>query len=331
MASLFPLTPYPALRPTCWSIAYPALPYPPLRLKHIYDTAKSIQCQCTTLPFEVFNLSGVTVQLARVDCSVRNGQGVQLGRDIHFCKSHEGTVLVAIDTFQLVRGSESTNSYADDYREMRALKSLADELQISLLLVHHLRKQGDSDPLNKLSGTTGITGATDAIFVLDKSKRKSDGATLCCTGRDIEYREIELRFDKEECVWEMQCDSLDRPEMLLPESMQRLAEFTKAVGEFDGTNKDLTEWYNEFTSSDLSAKALKQQMNRYRFQLEDVGIFFESRRSNGQRFVKIWFSSVDKNESATVTQSDVSDATKGVCQTCDTCVPCVPAECMTVA
>ena len=28
----------------------------------------------------------------------------------------------------------------------------------------HLRKQGDSDPLNKLSGTTGISGAVDAVL-----------------------------------------------------------------------------------------------------------------------------------------------------------------------
>ena len=61
-------------------------------------------------------------------------------------------------------------------------------MKISLLLVHHLRKQGDSDPLNKLSGTTGISGAMDAVFILDVSKRHARGATLFCTGRDIESR-----------------------------------------------------------------------------------------------------------------------------------------------
>lgn len=60
---------------------------------------------------------------------------------------------------------------------------------------------GDGDPLNKISGTTGISGAMDAIFVLDKSKRNADTATLVCTGRDIEYREMEMKLSKENCVW----------------------------------------------------------------------------------------------------------------------------------
>ena len=85
-----------------------------------------------------------------------------------FVKEHPDTVLVAIDTFQIVRNGGVDTSYGNDYDEIRQMKQLADELNISLLLVHHLRKQGDSDPLNKLSGTTGIVGAVDSVFVLDK-------------------------------------------------------------------------------------------------------------------------------------------------------------------
>lgn len=47
------------------------------------------------------------------------------------------------------------------------LKRIADNHGITILLVHHLRKQGDRDPVNRLSGTTGISGAVDAVFVLD--------------------------------------------------------------------------------------------------------------------------------------------------------------------
>ena len=110
-----------------------------------------------------------------------------------FVKEHPDTVFVAIDTFQIVRNSGMDTSYGNDYEEIRLMKRLADELNISLLLVHHLRKQGDSDPLNKLSGTTGIVGAVDSVFVLDKSKRNENIATLICTGRDIEHRQLELR------------------------------------------------------------------------------------------------------------------------------------------
>lgn len=85
----------------------------------------------------------------------------------NFVKEHPDTVFVAVDTFQIVRNNSIDTSYANDYEEIRILKQLADELSICLLLVHHLRKQGDSDPFNKLTGTTGIVGAVDTAFVLD--------------------------------------------------------------------------------------------------------------------------------------------------------------------
>ena len=104
-----------------------------------------------------------------------------------FAGAHPDLTLVVIDTFQLIRRTDTEVSYANDYEEVRAVKRLADSLGIAILLVHHLRKMGDSDPLNKISGSTGISGATDAVFILDKSRRSADTATLCCTGRDIPY------------------------------------------------------------------------------------------------------------------------------------------------
>lgn len=139
----------------------------------------------------------------------------------NFCSEHKDTVLVAIDTFQMIRG-DSDVSYANDYGEVRQLKQLADELEISILLVHHLRKQKDDDPLNKLSGTTGLSGAVDAVFVLSKGKRSSTDAKLVCTGRDISYRELWLEFLEKECRWEVQKDSLEEPILLLPEEMVAL-------------------------------------------------------------------------------------------------------------
>ena len=117
-----------------------------------------------------------------------------------FLRSHPDTVLVVVDTFQMVRGNVNDPSYGSDYQDMQKLKRIADNHGITILLVHHLRKQGDRDPVNRLSGTTGISGAVDAVFVLDKKERAQNTALLVCTGRDIEYRELELRFSKGRCV-----------------------------------------------------------------------------------------------------------------------------------
>ena len=103
-----------------------------------------------------------------------------------FLAEHPDTVLVVIDTLQRVRNPmKDSNPYASDYRDLGVLKQLADHHGIALLLIHHLRKMNDDDPMNMISGTTGISGATDGNFVLRKDKRSTGTATLFCTGRDI--------------------------------------------------------------------------------------------------------------------------------------------------
>ncbi len=243
----------------------------------------------------------------------------------NFVSEHPDTVLVTIDTFQIIRANNTDTSYANDYDEVRQMKQLADELSISILLVHHLRKQGDSDPLNKISGTTGISGAMDAIFVLDKSKRNADMATLVCTGRDIEYREMEMRLSKENCTWNLISDSLENPQMILPDEMVLLVEFMKEQKTFSGTNGDFTESFNSYYGKKLSAKSLKQMMNRWRYSLEEYGVQFTSHRSNGQRLVDIFYSSASD-------ESAVSDGNVLGDESCVPSVPCDPvSECKAIS
>lgn len=236
-----------------------------------------------------------------------------------FVSEHPDTVLVAIDTFQIVRTGCIDTSYANDYGEVRQMKQFADELNISILLVHHLRKQGDSDPLNKLSGTTGISGAVDAVFVLDKSKRNAQGATLICTGRDIEYREMELKLSKETCAWEMVSDSIENPQLILPEEMISLINFMKQIVSYSGSNTEFAERFNSFTGKSVTSKGLKQMMNRWRYALEDHGVRFENHRSNGQRLVDIFYSSAGD-------ESAVSDGNLPCGEACVPSVTCDPVS-----
>ena len=215
-----------------------------------------------------------------------------------FVKEHPDTVFVAVDTFQIVRNNNIDTSYANDYDEIRLLKQLADELNICLLLVHHLRKQGDSDPFNKLTGTTGIVGAVDTAFVLDKSKRNADSATLYCTGRDVEDRQIELQFSKKDFVWKMLRDSMENREMLLPKEMELLIEFMKVQKSFSGNNTEFADLYNAHTESAVSVKGLKQMMNLWRYSLEEFGLSYRSHRSNGVRLLEVNYSFSARDESA---------------------------------
>lgn len=127
-----------------------------------------------------------------------------------FLKRHPDTGLIVIDTLQKIRGTAhgKEGAYAADYREVGALKAFADQHNVALLLVHHLRKmKDDGDPFNMISGTNGIMGAADTTMVLTREKRGDSNATFSVVGRDVESSDAVLRFNKETCYWENMGDA----------------------------------------------------------------------------------------------------------------------------
>ena len=264
--------------------------------------------------FEVTDEAPNNAYFAISSCSLADGLEKQI---TDFVTEHKDTVLVIIDTFQMIRNRDKDVSYANDYQEIEKLKALANKLQITILLVHHLRKQSDSDPLNKISGTTGISGAIDTALILDRSSRNQKNATLTCIGRDIESRELELTFSAETHTWELLSDSIKNPEMLLPDEINRLIEFMKQTNFFVGSNKDFAEDFSSFCGKAITPSALKRLMNKHRFALEDNGVFFDSYRSNGKRFLNIRYVSESDG-------SDVNDANISGVKNVVNAVPVVP-------
>lgn len=94
-----------------------------------------------------------------------------------FYDEHPDLKLVVIDTLQMIRSSVHDYSYSSDYRELADLKRFADQRSITILLIHHTRKMGDSDVMNTVSGTNAITGAADFTWVLTKPNRDSQDGT----------------------------------------------------------------------------------------------------------------------------------------------------------
>lgn len=158
-----------------------------------------------------------------------------------FLSEHPDTVLVIIDTLQMIRGTNYDNTYANDYRDLSVLKHIADTHSIAILLVHHLRKMNDDDPMNMISGTTGLSGATDSNFVLRKSKRRENTATLYCTGRDIPYRELALEFDGEDHVWKLLSDDCEQTEQPSERLLFLLSELLRRQPEISAPAKVLLE------------------------------------------------------------------------------------------
>ena len=94
---------------------------------------------------------------------------------------YPNTKLVVIDTLQKVRkpNSADSNMYAADYEDISALKRIADQRSIAIVLVHHLRKLKDSsDPFNELSGSTGLMGALEVAGSNSAGDTPSSLATI---------------------------------------------------------------------------------------------------------------------------------------------------------
>src|SRR5215208_5437111 len=111
-------------------------------------------------------------------------------------KSVANPRLVVIDTLAKVRDPKAKDqgNYEADYDSVSELKALADEFSIAIVLVHHQRKMEAEDPIDTVSGTTGLTGAVDTVLVL---YRTGQGTILYGRGRDIEEVEKAATFDPE--------------------------------------------------------------------------------------------------------------------------------------
>jgi hypothetical protein len=110
--------------------------------------------------------------------------------------------LVIVDTLAKFRKVQTGkgNSYAEDYEAVGGLKKLLDHYGACGLVVHHTRKLKSADPFEDLSGTQGIAGAADTMWVLESDRSRE--AKLYLDGRDIARGTVPLTFDRDTCRWQ---------------------------------------------------------------------------------------------------------------------------------
>ena len=104
--------------------------------------------------------------------------------------------LVVIDVLAKVRDPRRKDQglYDFDYAAMEELKKIADEYGIAIVVIHHLRKMDADDPLDQVSGTTGLSGSADTVLVLNRTR---SGTTPCtaaaATSRTSRRRSSSMR------------------------------------------------------------------------------------------------------------------------------------------
>ena len=282
-------------------------------------------CMCVANGTQIWGrktLKGTTLYLALEDNLTRiqgrldkviDGTGIELSENMYiatmsksikggleeqiqsFMGSYPETILIVVDTFQKVRttnNERNANIYALDYEEMGILKVLADRYNIAILLIHHLRKAGDGDEFNKISGSTGISGAADNLMLLAKEKRLDNTASLQLTGRESADIKLVLEFDRVKCIWSLVSEESDKylydNEAAENTTVKALLKFMEDKMVWESSPLELlTELKKSESKIPDVPNVLTRRINHYRDYLLEQGIEVTSCAGNGKRIITI--------------------------------------------
>ena len=238
--------------------------------------------------FDLTDNAPQTLHFAILADTLKHGLEQQIEQ---FLTEHPATKLVVIDTLQRVRSTGSdSNLYANDYQDVGLLKQLADKQHIAILLIHHLRKLHDDDPMNMISGSTGLSGAADSTFVFQKNSRLANVASLHCTGRDIPDRTLKLEFGEEDHVWKLledskTCSGASKISTLQIEIL--LSELLQKESEISAPAKALLEKIDPDGSLGITPKKVTRLVLESVETLRENGILVKTYRSNGKRLISL--------------------------------------------
>ena len=209
-----------------------------------------------------------------------------------FMEEHPNTGLIIIDTLKRVREAGGADySYANDYDIVARLKNLADSYKVSMLIVHHTRKQKADDKFDMISGTNGLLGAADGAFVLSKKKRTDNQAVMDITGRDQQDQRINLIRDMDRLVWNLESVETELwkepPEPIL----EKVSQVLSSVGNmWSGSPTALV----EFLALDMKPNALTLKLNINAGRLyNEYGIRYENKRCHDGRKVTLTYEQRD--------------------------------------
>lgn len=144
--------------------------------------------------------------------------------------------------------------------------------------------------MNMISGSTGLSGAADSTFVLQKSSRLANIASLHCTGRDIPDRTLKLKFGEEDHVWKLLEDSKTCSGASKISTLQLVhlfSELLRADPEYLGSPSALSAKIDPDGSLGITPKKVTRLVRKSVAALRENGILAETYRSNGKRWISL--------------------------------------------
>ena len=115
-----------------------------------------------------------------------------------FLEDNPETRLIVIDTLARVKPKRGRNNdaYETDTEIMGGLQNLAMRYSVTVLVVHHMRKnvKDADDVFDGVLGSTGLTGTADATILAQRG-RQTQEIVINITGRDVEEQQLSVKFD----------------------------------------------------------------------------------------------------------------------------------------
>ena len=124
---------------------------------------------------------------------------------------HGGKCLVIVDVLQRIKGAtrrRDGDAYQADYRNVGAIKAIADRFRAAFVVVHHTNKSKAQDDIYEaVSGSTGIMGVADTTILI-RRKRGENVAEVDITGRDVYGDGFKICLD-EDMHWNLIDDAMN--------------------------------------------------------------------------------------------------------------------------
>lgn len=145
---------------------------------------------------------------------------------------------------------------ADMTAVLNPFQRLALERGIGLMVIDHLKKRGEGvevkDPVEGILGSTAKTGVADTIWGLYRRRGETVG-TLSVIGRDVEERDLEVRWDPTPAAWQLVGD-LERAQRT--EAEQRYLDAIAALGGENVSSESIA------AELDVTAQAVSQMLRK---------------------------------------------------------------------
>ena len=112
-------------------------------------------------------------------------------------QEYPATACIMIDTVAAIRvPSQREKNYDETENEFAALRRLAHELGIAIIVVHHTRKStgAEASPLETILGSQGIGATVETVLVLQQVTG-SRNITVHLTGKDVDQNDLAYRWD----------------------------------------------------------------------------------------------------------------------------------------